>query len=266
MGATMKLSDYLKGVGRPIAYYPGLRSITGSTTATIFICQFIYWTGKESAKDGWIYKTSADIEEETGLSYEEQKTARGKLVKAGLMEENYARLEHQMYFKVDLDKLNEEWGKLNPPVPEQGNATFGKAETTNSLISNTETTTENTATAEIFKTYENNISMLTPMLSQRIGDALDTYPAQWILDAIGEAVMHNARNWAYIEKILKTWKARGRANDKPLDKMSDVDKELLRMDIKPAHQVIEEMGLNDVSDEEQKIKNQKALAKIKETE
>ena len=51
----------------------------------------------------------------------------------------------------------------------------------------------------------------------------------------------------------------GRANDKPLDKMSDVDKELLRMDIKPAHQVIEEMGLNDVSDEEQKIKNQKIL-------
>ena len=30
-------------------------------------------------------------------------------------------------------------------------------------------------------------------------------------------------------------------------------------DIKPAHQVIEEMGLNDVSDEEQKIKNQKIL-------
>ena len=122
------------------------------------------------------------------------------------------------------------------------------------------------STAEIFKTFENNICMLTPMLSQRIGDALDTYPAQWILDAIGEAVKHNARNWAYIEKILKTWKARGRANDKPLDKMSDVDKELLRMDIKPAHQVIEEMGLNDVSDEEQKIKNQKTLAKIKETE
>ena len=121
-------------------------------------------------------------------------------------------------------------------------------------------------TAEIFKTFESNISMLTPMLSQRIGDAIDTYPHQWILDAIQEAVTHNARNWAYIEKILKTWKARGRANDKPLDKMSDVDKELLRMDIKPAHQVIEEMGLNDVSDEEQKIKNQEALAKIKETE
>jgi len=118
----------------------------------------------------------------------------------------------------------------------------------------------------IFKSYENNIAMITEKSASFIGDALDTYPAQWILDAIGEAVKHNARNWAYIEKILKTWKARGRANDKPLDKMSDVDKELLRMDIKPAHQVIEEMGLNDVSDEEQKIKNQKALAKIKETE
>ena len=115
------------------------------------------------------------------------------------------------------------------------------------------------ATGIIFTTYENNIGPLFGMMVDKIGDAIDTYPHQWILEAIQEAVTHNARNWAYIEKILKTWQAKGRANDKPLDKMSDVDKELLRMDIKPAHQVIEEMGLNDVSDEEQKIKNQKIL-------
>ena len=116
-----------------------------------------------------------------------------------------------------------------------------------------------TSTGIIFTTFENNIEMLNPILAEKIGDAIDTYPHQWILDAIEQSVTYGARNWKYIEKILKTWKAKGRANDMPLDKMSDVDKELLRMDIKPAHQVIEEMGLNDVSDEEQKIKNQKIL-------
>ena len=261
MGATMKLSDYLQGVGRPIAYYPGLRSITGSTTATIFICQFIYWTGKESSKDGWIYKTSADIEEETGLSYDEQKTARGKLVKAGLIEENYARLEHQMYFKVDLERLNEEWGKLNPNIPESRNAMFGKAESPDSLISNTENTTENTsATSEIFKTYENNIGMLTPILSEKIGDAIDTYPHQWILDAIQEAVTHGARSWAYVDKILRTWKSKGRAtNGVSLDKMSDIDQELLRRGIKDMADESIEMGWATASDEEPRAKNKKIL-------
>ena len=66
MGDTMKLSDYLVGVGRPIAYYPGLRKLTGSTNVTIFLCQFVYWTGKGDNEDGWIYKTSDEIEAETG--------------------------------------------------------------------------------------------------------------------------------------------------------------------------------------------------------
>jgi len=140
----MKLSEYLIGVGRPVAYYPKLRKITGSTNATIFLCQFVYWTGKESGEKGWIYKTSDDIEEETGLSYDEQKTAREKLKQAGLLEERYARLEHQMYFKVNLDMLNEKWGKPESAIPEHGEAALGKADSPHSLISNAENTTENT--------------------------------------------------------------------------------------------------------------------------
>jgi len=267
MGDSMKLSDYLQGVGRPIAYYPGLRSITGSTTATIFLCQFVYWTGKESSSDGWIYKTSADIEIETGLSYEEQRTARKRLVTSGLLEEKYARLEHQMYFKVDLETLNEEWGKCNPPFPEQGIATMGNKALTDSLISNTEITTENTsynATAEIFKTYENNISMLNPILSEKIGDAIDTYPHQWILDAIQEAVTHQARSWAYIEKILKNWKAKGRVNDKPLDSMSDLERDNMRKDVKTVEQVLAEIGFNNLDEEVQKAKNAKFMAERKQ--
>ena len=70
----MKLTDFLSGVGRPVAYYPSLRRITGSTNATIFLCQLIYWKGKEADPNGWLYKESDEIEVETGLSYGEQKT------------------------------------------------------------------------------------------------------------------------------------------------------------------------------------------------
>ena len=139
----MKLTDFLTDVGRPVAYYPELKKITGSTTATILLCQFIYWRGKESDPDGWLYKVSDDIEKETGLSYEEQKTARKKLLENDLIEEHYARLDHQMKFRLKLDNINLKWGKLLSPVPEQGNATMGKKAMPQSL-NESETTAKNT--------------------------------------------------------------------------------------------------------------------------
>lgn len=145
----MKLTDFLQDVGRPIAFYPSLRKITGSTNATIFLCQLIYWKGKESDPDGWIYKTSEEMEKETGLSYDEQKTARTKLKEAGLIDEHYARLDHQMRFKLNENAIDSAWDK---PVPESRNPMFGKADSPYSLNSNTENTTENNKDSEIRQT------------------------------------------------------------------------------------------------------------------
>lgn len=142
----MKLTDFLEDIGRPIAYYPSMRKITGSTNATVLLCQFIYWRGKEADPNGWLLKTSEEIEGETGLSYDEQKTARKQLKDAGFLEEHYARLDHQMKFRLDLDAINEAWAPWQKPVPEHGNATMGKVASGDSLNSNTETTTENIGT------------------------------------------------------------------------------------------------------------------------
>ena len=142
----MKLTDFITDIGRPVAYYPGLKKITGSTTATVLLCQFIYWRGKEADKTGWLYKTSDEIEEETGLSYNEQKTARKQLVDAGLLDEHDARLDHQMKFKVNLDAINEKWGTLQPNIPESDDSTLGKDVMPHSL-NELKTTTENTTTS-----------------------------------------------------------------------------------------------------------------------
>lgn len=139
----MKLTDYITGIGRPVAYYPNLKKITGSTTATILLCQFLYWRGKEYDANGWLYKTSEEIESETGLSYNEQKTARAALKEAGLLEEHYARLDHQMKFRVNLDAVNDKWGTLQPIIPESGNPSLGKDGIHYSL-NESENTSENT--------------------------------------------------------------------------------------------------------------------------
>lgn len=151
----MKLSDFLTDIGKPIAFYPGLRQITKSITATLFLCQFIYWTGKEANKDGWIYKSAVEIEGETGMTYEEQKTARKYLLREGLIEEKYRRDIHKMYFRVLFDNVDLKWegASSESPIgqnhaPEQGNATFGKKAMARSLTTEntTETTSENTIT------------------------------------------------------------------------------------------------------------------------
>jgi len=61
----------------------------------------------------------------------------------------------------------------------------------------------------IFKLYENNIEMITPMMKDKLIDAANTYPLEWIQKAIEIAVERNARNWRYITAILKRWQSTG---------------------------------------------------------
>lgn len=159
----MKPSEILLDIGKPIAYYPNLRKITGSTNANILLCQLIYWTGRQRNADGWIYKTSDDIELETGLSYKEQRNARKKLVQIGLLDEHYERLEHVLYFKVNLQKLDEMWSVIGGAYDQWADGEMTNGQMANlplgiSLIGNTESTTKNTTESiapENFSTEDN---------------------------------------------------------------------------------------------------------------
>ncbi len=62
----------------------------------------------------------------------------------------------------------------------------------------------------VFLLYEQNIGMITPMIADRLWLAERLYPAAWIEEAFAEAVVHNARNWAYIERILQKWAKHGK--------------------------------------------------------
>jgi DNA replication protein len=63
----------------------------------------------------------------------------------------------------------------------------------------------------LFKLYEENIGPLTPLMADALKDAEETYPPEWILEAIDLAVKNNKRSWKYAEAILKRWKEEGRA-------------------------------------------------------
>lgn len=146
----MKFSQHLRQLGQPIAYYPQLAKPFGGVTAAVLFCQLFYWQDKTDNPLG-VYKTQEDIENETGLSRREQETARKKLREIGVLIETHKRLEHRIYFKIDLDKLDELFDTLanaqNEPPPMAENDIRGVRIPP---FDPTENTTENT---------NNNISL-----------------------------------------------------------------------------------------------------------
>ncbi len=55
----------------------------------------------------------------------------------------------------------------------------------------------------IFRLYEQNIGPLTPLIAETLQDAEQTYPIEWIEEAIRAAVENNVRRWRYVEAILR---------------------------------------------------------------
>ena len=64
----------------------------------------------------------------------------------------------------------------------------------------------------IYSLYEQNIGILTPIVAEKIGEAEQKYPVEWIEEAITEAVSLNSRNWRYISRILERWEIEGKQN------------------------------------------------------
>lgn len=69
----------------------------------------------------------------------------------------------------------------------------------------------------IYTLYEQNIGPLTPMIADHLRDIEETYPEEWIEEAIEIAVLRNARKLPYIEAILKNWQEKGHDSERNSD-------------------------------------------------
>jgi DNA replication protein len=94
---------------------------------------------------------------------------------------------------------------------------------------NEETSRPASARPNIFYLYEENIGIMTPMMSEELKEAEESYPHLWIEEAFREAVVSNKRSWRYIEAILKRWKTEGREHGEPGRRSEKIDaKEWIR--------------------------------------
>lgn len=243
----MKLSDFLSGVGRPVAFYPSLVKALGDRNETIFICQMAYWRGKGEEKDGWIYKESSEIEEETSLSYKEQANVRKGLTNKGMLEERYARTEHRMYFRVNWDAVNTIWEQFTNGHMPNGHMPSGQVAPAQreggslpsviSLNSNTETTAETTAENEmeaskkiswLSNKYTSTFGPIPNIrIADEIRDASDS-PLPWLEFAFGQLAEAKKskpimNGWSYVLAVLKNCRQSG-GIPTPADKAGKTNK------------------------------------------
>jgi DnaD/phage-associated family protein len=66
----------------------------------------------------------------------------------------------------------------------------------------------------VFRLYEQNIGLLSPLIAEQLVRALEKYPREWIEDAIGEAAAYNKRSLRYIQRILQNWATSGRGDQR----------------------------------------------------
>lgn len=102
MGSLIQLLD------RPIAYQPAfaqLRAgkVKSGPAAAVLLSQLVYWHNRMAGE--WLYKTREDIKKETGLSRDEQETARKRLVALGVLQEELRGVPATVHFKINTERL-----------------------------------------------------------------------------------------------------------------------------------------------------------------
>jgi hypothetical protein len=78
-----KVKDLLPN--RVVGYSPDLARIVGGATTGLFLSQLLFLSDKGHNPDGWVYKSEAEMGQETGLTKREQQTARRKLLSLGVI-------------------------------------------------------------------------------------------------------------------------------------------------------------------------------------
>jgi DnaD/phage-associated family protein len=121
--------------------------------------------------------------------------ARGTLLYAGVEDETGS---HGLYY------LNSERGRQAHAKVQAGEV--GVVATSGAEVA------PPTQRPNIFELYEDNISLISPIIADELKDAEVTYPPEWIEDAFKIAVENNVRKWSYIRAILERMATAGRGD------------------------------------------------------
>jgi len=159
MGPRDDVLDILKeceGHMRVVSIPTAFIELTGDVSSAGLLSQLLYWTGRTTNAEGWVYKSHAEWKQELGMGRYVVDRARSRLRGLGLLRETcrMANGRRTMHFRVDLAALRSaillRTGRQESRAPESRIAADRCAENQQTGLSvsstpTTETTTETTA-------------------------------------------------------------------------------------------------------------------------
>ena len=175
--------------------------------------------GMYADKDGWCYPMLSTLGTDLGKSKQAVGRDTIALRRLGYLEvtarfdENGARRSNLYRLRFDLDTPRQR-GVDTPSTSLVDTPSTSEVDVNDPINDPLNDDDVLNALAEISRAYESEIGPLTAMIADELQDAADTYPKQWVLDAIHESAIQNKRGWKYCLAILKRWKAQG--NQDPL--------------------------------------------------
>ena len=140
---------------RPIVYHKIYAKITGSILAGLLLAQLIYWSKAMKHKE--FYKTNAELCEELGMSIDELKAAKKKIIQLGLFSIVVRGIPPTTYYTINLEVLFSLISKnadSPTPINKWKSHQLGDGKSTSQVVENPPNISE--MTTEITKEDNNN--------------------------------------------------------------------------------------------------------------
>ncbi len=152
---------------RPTLYQPGLSLVFKSVNTGLLLSQLIYWHDKGRRKDGWIYKTTEELKQETGLTRTQQETAIRICRTHGVLDYKIAGIPAKRHFKLNLTLLED----LLPGLKQKVGIVYMNPprQFAENLQTITESTQE-TTTKNIRRSKDSSIASIGKIIGDKYGD------------------------------------------------------------------------------------------------
>lgn len=218
----------------PLQVLPDLAVAIGLNEA-IMLQQIHYWIKKSSHRHDdrtWIYNSATKWQKQ--FPFWSESTIRRTINSLKKQEmivttDKYNKLpmDKTLWYSINYDALNRmtrpssqndqtcsqnDQTILSDCIDDDVNMTRAIPETTQET--NPETTKDSSSTSEhlakVFQTYQKNIEpMPSGIVQQKLLDDVDTIGHELVLYAIEQAAVNNKRSYAYMERIMRSWRLEG---------------------------------------------------------
>jgi len=109
-------------------FVPEVAIALGSVNAALMLCYLVHWEGKGWKRDGWIYKTMEEMRTGTGLTKNQQESARKILKQCGFIQVERKGTHGKLHYRVIIENIELHLARLlksskhyEPPNPKHVN-------------------------------------------------------------------------------------------------------------------------------------------------